>query len=140
MLAVKVTALYAAFLAIFFIFLSFRVSMTRSKYNILVGDGGNFEMCKMMRAHANFSEYTPIFLILLLMLESMNLDKLGLNVLGSLFLIGRMLHYIGFSRYSATKKGKIDSANGMKYIVVGMFFNHTCIAVSALVILYKALS
>lgn len=137
MMAVKITALYTAILAIFFICISFKVSMTRGKYKILIGDGDNLDMYRIMRTHSNFIEYTPIFLILLLMLESMNLEKLGLNTLGTLFLLGRVFHYLGFSKYTISKKGKVEPQNGLKYIMLGMFLNHSCILIPAFVILYK---
>jgi uncharacterized membrane protein YecN with MAPEG domain len=37
----------------------------RRKAKIFIGDGGDDEMLRAMRMHANFSEYAPIILILL---------------------------------------------------------------------------
>jgi len=56
------TAAAAAFLHIW---LSGRVVQARRGLNISVGDGGNEAVLRRMRAHANFAENIPIFLILL---------------------------------------------------------------------------
>lgn len=57
--------LYAALLALIFVFLSVRTLRLRRTLQIGIGDGGNTEMLRAMRVHSNFSEYVPISLILI---------------------------------------------------------------------------
>ena len=45
-----------------------------------------------IRAHANFAEYTPIFLILLFLAESQNTSLYIIHGVATIFTIGRILH------------------------------------------------
>ncbi len=49
--------------------LSVRVSQVRRAQQILHGDGGSPALLKRMRAHSNYGENLPVFLILLVLLE-----------------------------------------------------------------------
>ncbi|MGK3946931.1 MAPEG family protein, partial [Streptomyces caeruleatus] len=51
------------------IWLAVRCGQTRGKEKVLIGDGGNEAMIRRMRAHSNFSEFTPIVLILIGVIE-----------------------------------------------------------------------
>ena len=64
-LQLKIIPLYAALLALLFIALSVRTLRLRRHLKIAVGDAGNTQMLRAMRAHANFAEYVPMCLLLL---------------------------------------------------------------------------
>ena len=49
-------------------------------------------MTRRIRAHANFIEYTPIFLIMLGFAERGGIPGWSVHVLGAPFLIGRLMH------------------------------------------------
>ena len=68
-LQLKIVPLYAALLAILFIALSVRALRLRRHLKIAVGDAGNTQMLRAMRAHANFAEYVPLGLLLLTLVE-----------------------------------------------------------------------
>lgn len=94
----EITMLYAGVLAIGFLALSVRVVQMRSgKTGIGLGDGGNSEMLRRMRGHANFAEYVPLILIMMAMLESNGLAKWAIHALGSTLLVARILHGIALS-------------------------------------------
>ena len=97
-----VTALYAGLLALVFVGLSFRVIFARRGARVLLGDGGDKELLRRMRVHANFAEYTPLALVLLGLAESLHANVVLLHVLGAAFLLGRLSHAWGVSQQKET--------------------------------------
>lgn len=49
-----------------------------------------------MRAHGNATEWTPLLVVLLLVLELSGAPSLWLHVAGGTLLLGRVLHAVGF--------------------------------------------
>jgi uncharacterized protein len=64
------------------------------------GDGGQPLMLKRMRAHANFTEYTPFFLILLGLIEYAQGPRTWLWAISILYILGRVMHPFGMDRPS----------------------------------------
>lgn len=93
-----VTPVYAALLTLLFVILSVRTLRTRRRLGIAVGDGANDEMLRAMRVHANFAEYAPLSLLVLLMLELQGAAAGLVHGLGALLLVGRCVHAWGVSR------------------------------------------
>ena len=60
-----VAAFYAALLGLFFVGLSIHVIRGRRRLRIALADGNQEEMKRRIRAHGNFAEYAPLFLIML---------------------------------------------------------------------------
>ena len=56
-------------LALFFVVLTFRVIGKRRVARISLGDGGDRGLLRRQRAHANFAEYVPLALILMICAE-----------------------------------------------------------------------
>lgn len=99
------TAIYASLLAIWLVFLSFRVIALRGSpvfafLNINTDDEEMLQ--RAIRAHGNLTEYAPMMLILIYLLEQINTDTSVLHALGLAFLVGRLMHGIcfGFMRSS----------------------------------------
>ena len=90
-----ITPLFAALLALLFIYLSYGVVRIRFGQKISSGHGDLRSLERAIRAHGNFSEYVPITLILLWFVETLTMSRLMVLVLGSVFIIGRVLHVIG---------------------------------------------
>lgn len=97
---VAVTALYAGILALVLVGLSLYVVRGRWANKVSVGDGGNADMLKRMRAHANFIEYVPIALIGLYLLEVTRHSVYLLHVLGIALVVARLIHPVGMVRKS----------------------------------------
>ena len=127
---VAITALYAAPLAILFLWLSIRVIGTRRSELIGLGDGGNKSLMKRMRAQANCAEYVPIGIVVLALVELQGGPALLVHALGATLLIGRMLHGWGFSASPPNMMGR----------QVGMLMTLTSIAGSAVSSLILALT
>ncbi len=87
-----VTGLYTALCAGVMIFLAFRIIRLRWKEQVSLGDGGHKSLELAIRAHGNFVEYTPIFLILLFLCEYQGLPAVVLHLAGIVFLFGRSIH------------------------------------------------
>jgi len=117
----KVIPIYAALLAFFYVYLSARTIGVRLKAKISIGDGGDDEMLRAMRMHANFAEYAPITLILLAFLDLQGGPIWLLHTLGVLFVLARLSHAYGISSVQAPGK----------FRVAGMAGTFTTIAVSA---------
>ena len=63
------------------------------------------------RAHGNYTENAPIFSLLLLVVDAMNVvPKLYVNVLGSLFFFGRVFHMMGMWAHEGSTVGRMGGA------------------------------
>jgi uncharacterized protein len=93
-----ITLTIAGAAALLNIWLGIRVSQLRLRDKVSVGDGGNPAVAARMRAHANFVEYAPFFLILLALVELARGSQTWLWAVGILFVIGRLMHPFGMDR------------------------------------------
>ena len=75
--------------------LAYKVGSSRLKTNTLLGDGNQSEVLQKVRAHGNLTEYVPIFLILLALIEMQGVALWKIHVLGSLFFLARIAHSYG---------------------------------------------
>lgn len=91
----QITLVIAAAAALLNIWLAMRVGRMRTAHKISVGDGGNEQVIRRMRAHANFTEYTPFFLILLALIELAVGSSTWLWAVAILFILGRISHAFG---------------------------------------------
>ncbi len=94
-----ITATVAALLSLLYVGLSAQIIRGRMKGagpEIGTNDE-NDEFFRAVRAHANFIEYTPLFLILLTLLELADAPSLFMSLLGGTFIIGRISHWYGLT-------------------------------------------
>ena len=107
MLHTPITAFYGGLLGITFMYLSILVIKGRRSAKISLGDGGNSHFLGIIRAHANFAEYVPLILVLMLIAE-INLAHTGvLHVTGVALLIGRIVHAYGLKHHSGASWQRI---------------------------------
>ncbi len=109
-LILTITPVYAALLAIFYLRLSIRVIKQRRSAKVSVGDGGNPDLTRAMRVHANFAEYAPLALLLIAFNEALGAPALTVHVLCLMLLAGRGLHFLGIRSAEAPMKYR---RNGM---------------------------
>lgn len=93
-----ITLTIAGAAALINLWLSVRVSRLRFTQKVSIGDGGQQEVAIRMRAHANFAEYTPTFLILLGLVEMARGSETWLWAVGIVFVLGRLAHPFGMDR------------------------------------------
>ena len=93
-----ITLTIAGACALISLWLGLRVSQLRIKHKVMVGDGAEERLVRRMRAHANFAEYAPIFLILLGLVELANGSETWLWIVAILFVLARLTHPFGMDR------------------------------------------
>ncbi len=93
-LQLETTMLFAAIFGVLHVILSLRVGVYRGMNKISLGDGGDKELRNRIRGHGNFIENVPIALLLFLLNELNGLAQDTLMILGTVFLISRLLHYV----------------------------------------------
>ena len=97
-LLMNVTLATASVLGLLYIVLMLRIVRMRFQNRISLGDGGNAEILKRIRAHGNFAEYVPLLLILMGLLEMAGTDKTWLSLAGVVLVLCRMSHVVGIHR------------------------------------------
>ena len=127
---VVVTPLVASLLAVLYLILSVRVIGARRTERVSLGDKGNAQVLRRMRVHSNFAEYTPLALLLLLMLELMGGAYWLLYGLGLFLLVGRSIHAYGVS----------CEPEPFNFRVMGMVLTFTVIAAASLANLVLAVN
>jgi uncharacterized membrane protein YecN with MAPEG domain len=124
-----ITSIYAALTALIFLILSWRVISYRRANMISLGDSGDKNLLKRMRAQANCAEYAPLAMILLMLSELGAAPTLALHILGLMLVGGRVLHAYGFA----------STPQKIIFRQVGMLLTLTMIGFAALGVLGHAL-
>ena len=121
------TSLYVGLLGLILIFLSVKIIQNRRFAKISLGDEGNSLLQSKIRAHGNFIEYAPIFLIMLMSVEIGGLNKYLVHLFGIIFTIGRISHAYGMMI------SEIRSKNFL-FRQAGMFSTFFCLGCLALIL------
>jgi uncharacterized membrane protein YecN with MAPEG domain len=103
----NITPYYAAVLALLFIILSVRTIKSRREHKVAIGDGGEKSILRTSRVHANFSEYVPLTLLLIAMLEIQSYSHLIIHGLCIALLAARIAHAYGVSQTNENFKFRI---------------------------------
>lgn len=96
----EVTTFTTAILGLLLLVLSYRVSQIRRAVHIGLGDGGNAELLVRIRSQANFTEYVPVILILMALIENQIGYHVMLGVTSALVIIARTSHAVGMGKPS----------------------------------------
>lgn len=115
-----VTLFYAGILGLISIALAFRPGTMRGKVGVSVGDGGNPELLLAMRRHANFTEFVPMAVILLALLELNGLSLLAIHIFGGVLVAARILHATGLKLDDMSTPGRALGAGGTALVTVFM--------------------
>lgn len=99
---IAITGLYASLLTLLYFVLAVRIIKLRWRDKVPLGTGESKDLHKAVRIHANFAEYAPLVLVLMLMMELTGASVLMLHSIGGVFFIGRVLHAIGITKTSST--------------------------------------
>ena len=94
-MTLSITAIYAAILALIILALGVNVTMHRVKLRISLGDGGNPQMLRMIRRHANAIEYVPIAVVLMAIYEVNGGWHWALHIVGIALVAGRLIQTAG---------------------------------------------
>lgn len=125
-----ITPFYAGVLGLMYVGLSVHVIRGRRKVRAAIGDANSKDMQCRIRAHGNFAEYAPFFVLLLWMAEQQGLSHLLLHVFAFGFIAGRALH-----AYSALVVEQYDGdtlTTTVKFRIRGMICTFTTLALVAI--------
>ena len=93
---IPVTTILASVLAVVFLVLSLRVIRLRVEKKVAHGDGGDEELRRAIRGHANCAEYAPTGILLMLIAELQSVNMILLAILAAAFALGRLFHAYAF--------------------------------------------
>ena len=91
---ISITVVFAAIFGFLHVFFTLRVGDYRFKSKISLGDDGDRELLKRIRAHGNFIENVPIALFLILLNDLDGAEDNTLMLMGSILLASRLTHYL----------------------------------------------
>lgn len=97
-MTVEVLPLYAGVFGLLFIALSANCIRERYRSRVAIGDGGDEQLARRIRVHANFAEYVPLTLVILLCLELTGASPWLLHLLCLTLLGGRIVHAYAVSQ------------------------------------------
>ncbi|MFT5605101.1 MAG: putative membrane protein YecN with MAPEG domain [Paracoccaceae bacterium] len=124
-----ITTLYAGLSGVLLLALSSRVVNARRTHKIAFGDDGNEELMRAIRVQANFTEYVPLILLLIVLIEMNGNSAMVIHGLGGALLISRILHAMGLSR-----SGGVTTAR-----FVGILGTWMVLAISSAILLMDAM-
>ena len=135
-MSIPLTSTFAALFTLSYLLLSFRIGYLRGSpvMKLIFKMDKEVPPTKLernVRAHGNFSEYVPVFLILLLLLELPETASFEyLLIISLIFSIGRLAHAICFALYDFNPFLRI----------FGMLCTYLCLGVFAVHLLSNAVS
>lgn len=90
-----ITAATATALSLLLLALSVDIISRRMALRASFGDGGDHGLIAAIRAHGNLTEYLPIGLALIALLEINAAHPLALSIVAALFVVVRVAHAFG---------------------------------------------
>lgn len=119
----ETAALYAGVNILILLVLAVLVIVGRQRHKIVLGDGGNAEFNRAMRAHANAAEYTPAALVGLVTLALFDpaTPVWLIHAAGLSLTVGRLAHAIGL-HVGALNLGRVVgvSLTLLSYLLIGI--------------------
>ncbi|HIF5689499.1 TPA: MAPEG family protein [Vibrio parahaemolyticus] len=113
-----ITALYASILALLLVWLAFQVIKQRRLNKVAYADGGVEALQIARSAQSNASEYIPITLILMALLEFNSAAPIWIHLTGIIFVIGRIIHARGILQESF--KGRVKGMQLTFLVIVSL--------------------
>lgn len=105
--ALSAAGIYVALNCIILFWLTNATGKLRRTHKILIGDGGNAHLVRIIRGHANAVENMPMFFIPLVIGAMIGMPLIAVHVLGLTFTIGRAVHASHFIAEAAPMKTRI---------------------------------
>jgi uncharacterized membrane protein YecN with MAPEG domain len=109
----SITAFYLGILALLYAVLGLQVSRLRRGNRVLFGDGDNIKLRSAIRAHANFAEYVPLIVLMVVVLEMSGLAALRVHLMMAGLLLARLMHPLGMYVGPRTLQFRICRVGGI---------------------------
>lgn len=104
-----ITSFYAGILGLLYFGISIETIKARGKEKVSLGTGDQNQLLHLVSAHSNFASYTPLCLFLLFLVEKSSYEPYLIHLVGIIFLIGRVLHFLTMmNRETTFKKRKLS--------------------------------
>lgn len=100
-------ALYAPFFGLLFFGLTIKTVLRRRTLATALGDAGDAQLRRAIRAHANFAEYAPLGLFLIYLCEQKSAPAILIHSICILFFVGRLSHAYGISQVNENFKFRV---------------------------------
>ena len=120
MIAGPVSFLYAGVLGLLLVALSAQVVLARRRFRVGLGTGTDEGMQQAVRVQANFVEYVPFAVLLLVLAEVTGLPGPAVHGAGLLLVASRVLHAVGLSRSPGRSFGRFYGTAGTWFTLVGL--------------------
>jgi len=116
----SISCLYAGILGLILLALSAQVVLARRRYRVRLGPGTEEGMLQAMRVQANFAEYVPFAVLLLVLAEIQGLPESALHAAGVLLVVSRVLHAVGLSRRPGYSFGRFYGTAATWAVIAGL--------------------
>jgi hypothetical protein len=120
MIAGPASFLYAGLLGLLLIGLSTQVVLARRRFRVGLGAGTESGMQQAIRVQANFVEYVPYAVILLVIAEIQGLPDAGIHAAGIALVLSRVLHAAGLSQNPGRSFGRFYGTAGTWLVILGL--------------------
>ena len=111
---------YAGLLGLLLIALSINVVLARRRYHVRLGVGTEDGMQQAVRVQANFSEYVPLAVVLLVLSELTELPEAAVHAAGIVLVTSRLLHAWGLSHSPGRTFGRFYGTAGTWIVITGL--------------------
>jgi uncharacterized protein len=101
-----IAGFYVALGALLIVVLAARVIWLRNTRKVGIGSGGDADLARAIRVHANAVEYLPVALLLLTLLAYEQTRSWLLHLFGIVLIVARVLHAIGLSGHAGRSFGR----------------------------------
>jgi hypothetical protein len=119
-IAGPVSFLYAGLLGLLLIVLSTQVVLARRRFRVRLGTGTEEGMQQAVRVQANFVEYVPFAVLLLVLAELTGLPGPAVHGAGILLVASRVLHAVGLARTPGVSFGRFYGTVGTWLTIVAL--------------------
>ncbi|MBM3554938.1 MAG: hypothetical protein FJX47_05235 [Alphaproteobacteria bacterium] len=116
-MTLAVSPWYVAINAILMLVLAMNVVRFRVRDKVGIGAGESRDLERAIRVHGNATEYVPIALVLMVVLELLGGGAMLLHGLGVALTVGRLAHAYGLQRTHKTSPGRFIGTN-LTWIVI----------------------
>lgn len=112
---------YTGLLGLLLIALSVNVVLARRRYRVRLGVGTEEGMQQAVRVHANFTEYVPLAVVLLVLCEMLaDLPTVAVHAAGIVLVTSRVMHAWGLARSPGTTFGRFYGTAGTWLVIIGL--------------------
>ncbi len=126
---IVITSFYIGCLSLLYLGLSVNVIRNRWKFRTSLGTGSEAQLEKSVRMHGNFSEYVPLIMLMMALLEFNKASDTIIHGCGATLLLGRLIHAYGISIK------KVPNS----YRTIGMIMTFTCMLGASIHLITMAL-